>query len=96
MDSIDSLENLPLRCHVDHGVIHVEIGHNILAFAATQHPEFWQQSVEVVDAQMFGLEVLHKINEESEDGSTLLTRMLDQAILNAISDGAEGVTLKGD
>ena len=93
---MDSLESLPLRCYVNHGVIHISVGQDILAFATAHHPDFEDQSMKVVDAQMFALEVVQKINEEGEDGSTLLTRMLDRAISDAISDGAEGAIGRDD
>jgi len=35
--------------------------------------------------------VARAINAEGEDGSTLLTRMLDAAILKAVESGCEGV-----
>ena len=31
------------------------------------------------------------LNAEDEDGSTLLTRMLDEAIMQAVEDGCDGV-----
>lgn len=93
---MESLESLPLRCYIDHGVIHISIGQDILAFATVHHPDFEDEQFKIADAQILALDVVREINEEGEDGSTLLTRMLDQAILNAISDGTEGVIGKDD
>jgi hypothetical protein len=45
----------------------------------------------VTDPVVFVHEIVRAINEEEEDGSTLLTRMLDAAILRAVEDGCEGV-----
>lgn len=90
---MDSLESFPLRCYVDHGVIHFEIGQDILAFAAKNHPDFWEEDVQIIDSQILALDVLREINEEAGDGSTRLTRMLDEAIRQAIGNGTEGVVI---
>ena len=74
------------------------IGMRALRFAAEQHPGLWDGEspatvpvVKITDDQTFALEVARAINAEGEDGSTLLTRMLDAAILKAVESGCEGV-----
>lgn len=97
---MDSLESLPLRCYIDHGVIHISIGQDILAFATVHHPAFDRdgegKSITIMDAQILALDVVREINDEGEDGSTLLTRMLDSAILNVIGNGTEGIKVEGE
>ncbi len=47
--------------------------------------------VDVIDRKLFAKEIMYSINAEAEDGSTLLTRMLDKAIINAVEGGCEGI-----
>jgi hypothetical protein len=89
-------DEMPLRCQVVDGVIHMNIGVNVLRFAAEHHPYFWdgergadEPNIKITDAHVFAKEVAHAINDE--DGGTLLTRMLDKAIARAIEGGREGV-----
>ena len=74
------------------------VGMRVLCFAAEQHPDLWDGKspasvpvVKITDVQTFALEVADAINDEAEDGSTLLTRMLDAAIRKAVESGCEGV-----
>ena len=46
----------------------------------------------VSDADVFGREVCRAMNDEAEDGSTLVTRMVDAAIERAVEGGCEGVS----
>lgn len=92
------IEKTVLRCKVVGGVIDMGIGMQALCFAAEQHPDLWDGEspssvpvVKITDVQTFALEVARAINHGGEDGSTLLTRMLDAAILKAIESGCEGV-----
>ena len=89
----------PLRCKATGGDIEMTIGMATLCFAAENHPDFWDgvspasvPNIKITDVQEFALEVAREINRESEDGSTLLTRMLDKAIANAVENGCEGVS----
>lgn len=90
----------PLRCKATGGDIEMVIGMATLCFAAENHPDFWDgvspasvPNIKITNVQEFALEVAREINRESEDGSTLLTRMLDKAIANAVENGCEGVSL---
>lgn len=89
---------MPLRCKAVGGDIEMGIGMKVLAFAAENHPDFWDgesgidvPNIKITDVQEFALEVARAINDEAEDGSTLLTRMLDEAIAKAVEDGCDGV-----
>ncbi len=92
------VSGMPLRCKAVGGGIDMGIGTLALCFAAEQHPDLWDGEtpcsvpvLKITDVQAFALEVARAINAESEDGSTLLTRMLDAAILKAVESGCEGV-----
>ena len=93
----------PLRCTSIGATIDMLIGYNALRFAAEQHPDFWDgksgssvPNITITDEAVFALEVARAINDEGEDGSTLLTRMLDAAIRKAVESGCEGVRLPND
>ena len=45
----------------------------------------------IIDAPTFMAEVLRQLNDESEDGSTLVHKMFDAAINEALEQGAEGI-----
>ncbi|GAB4059934.1 hypothetical protein [Uliginosibacterium sediminicola] len=90
---------MPLRCEV-RGMswIDMQVSIGTLRFAAENHPDFWDgvsgasvPNIKVTDAQEFAKAVAQVINDEAEDGSTLLTRMLDKAIAKAVESGCEGV-----
>lgn len=88
----------PLRCEVVGEKIIFEIGVDILKVAAFMHPNFWDgesgtdvPNIRVTDPMIFAREVVRQVNDEDEDGSTLLTRMLDEAMKQAVEDGCEGV-----
>ena len=76
------------------------ISMKVLCFAAEQHLGLWDgiipdnvPVVKITDVQTFALEVARSINDEAEDGSTLLTRMLDSAIQKAVESGCEGAPI---
>jgi len=93
---------IPLKCVAIAGEIDMSIGFEVLRFAAENHPDFWDgksgmdvPNINITDTVIFAKEVALAINEEAEDGSTLLTRMLDEAIKQAVENGCEGVELSG-
>ena len=45
----------------------------------------------VTDADVFVNELVSQLNYEGEDGSTLVTRMIDDAIESAVEHGARGI-----
>ena len=88
----------PLQCLVINGAINIVIDADLLAFAAEAHPDYWDgvsgpemPNIKVSDPAIFAREVCAAINMEDEDGSTMLTRMLDKAISVAVESGCEGV-----
>lgn len=94
MESLN--DQLPLECKAQDGEIVIRIGEQVLAFATEQNPELWnvekdKPKFKITDAKIFSRAVMSAMNQEDEDGSTLLTRMLDQAVLEAIEYGCEGV-----
>ncbi len=92
-------EGLPLTCMARGGVIDMFIGTKPLRFAAEQHPAFWDgvsgkdgPNVVITSLPKFAAAVVEQLNKEDPDnGSTMLSRMLDQAIKLAVESGCEGV-----
>lgn len=88
--------NLPLRCHYKNKRIVIEIGAEVLAHATNINPSLYDGEndrgmYKVSNHQVFAKEVADYMNQEDEEGNTLVTKMLDAAILLAIEQGAEGV-----
>lgn len=95
---MNGLKTLPLRATVDGDRIVIEIGIDTLAFCAAHHPDYWDgesddtvPNIPVIDAAAFAREVCRELNDESETGITLLTRILDEAMDRAVSNGCEGI-----
>lgn len=91
-------DEMPLRCKAVAGEIDLRVGVETLRFAAKNHEEFWDgesgtdvPAIKITNSVIFAQEVVLAINEEAEDGSTLLSRMLDEAIKQAVENGCEGV-----
>lgn len=86
----------PLRCTIQNKSLVIEVGLDVLKFCTEHHPELYEDELDkgryvVTDIAVFIEAVVDELHKEEEDGSTLIHRMLDRAILDAISNGAEGV-----
>lgn len=89
-------DDVPLKCEVIDGAIQLVIGAKVLAHATNICPAFYDAENDrgryrVTDPAVFAKEVERVLNHESEDGSTRLTKMMDEAVEHAIEYGAEGV-----
>lgn len=80
------------------GGVDMSIDLKTLRFVVENHPDFWDGSsgvsvptIKINNFQELVKEIVRSINAEAEDGSTLLTRMIDRAIFNAVNSGCEGV-----
>jgi hypothetical protein len=72
-----------------------------LANAARQSDFFFQCAEEgskltITSEHDFAKSVANQLNDEDEDGSTLITRMFDQAFENAVNSGESGVIAEDD
>lgn len=95
-----------LQCRIIGGRLIVEIGIDTLAFATKESPTLYQRYgydkekgeerkdfVTINDPDVWAKEVLRQIEAEAEDGSSLMTKLFDDAIERAIDDGAEGIDI---
>jgi len=101
-----------LVCEVVDGELQIRIGVDILKFAAEHCERFYNGSVasadgpyiKVTDPEEFAREIVRLLNEETEDGHSIIHEMLDNVFVEAIEYGCEGVdhdfqqatTLQGD
>lgn len=92
----------PLTVKVSRGLLTIEIGVATCAFAALAAPFAWEMAnpgkphytdprtrYKITSAGGFAVDVCRALTEEAEDGSSLLTKLLDAAAQKAIEDGAE-------
>ncbi len=77
----------PLVVELKNGRLSIRIGLDTLFGACAEALD----GLVVTDPSTFSKEVLHALKDEEEDGTTLVHRMLDDAIRNAIEQGAEGI-----
>ena len=86
---------MPLRCELVDGTIRIQVGSNVLAFATENHPELQDEEAEprcrVTDPAEWMKSVKLALDSEEEDGTTLVHKMLDAAIMRALEQGYEGV-----
>jgi hypothetical protein len=87
----------PLTCTVSRdGVLRIEIGVDALAHACLRAGFLWDESCKrpderyaISDARAFAVDVQRAVLDEAEDGSSLLTNMLDAACQEAVDMGSE-------
>ena len=86
------------------GTITIRITKADLKRAAVHLPDFEEFDEDtgdilipkVVDAAAFADAIYHQLNDEEEDGTTIVHRMFDDAIKEAVEQGAEGVVFPDD
>jgi len=90
----------PLSVDVENRVLTISIGIETLAFAFEQTEENnpfdggtndFKKLYRVTKKQEFADDVRRALCDEREDGSTILTNLLDKACWNAVEDGCMGV-----
>lgn len=89
---------MPLKINSCSGTLSLFVAGDILRIAAETHQGLWDGEsdisvpvVKITDQRDFAESVAEEINREDEDGSTMLTRMLDEAIMQAVEDGCDGI-----
>ena len=92
VSSLPDPKDTPLRIQIIDGSLVLSIGIATLAFSAELQDEHYGfRELTVVNQVEFAKDVLRELNSEEEDGSTLITAVLDKAILNAIEQGSIAV-----
>jgi hypothetical protein len=94
----------PLEVSVEDGEIVIRIGVDTLRVAVQSCPSLERYDADsgnflepiVLDADLFASEVVTELAREEEDGTTVVHQLFDQAFLDAIGNGANGVQMPGD
>lgn len=92
--------NLPLRAEIVGRTLSITIGEETLAFAFENNEDNnpfnirtndFELMYRVVDSKVFAEDVIAEINREGEDGTTPLTRFLDDMMMAAVENGSLGI-----
>jgi len=89
-------QSVPLRCEIVDGCLVIAVSGDVVKFATENHPAFFdgdQQTVGIENSEVWMRSVVSALNAEGEDGSTRVTRVLDEAIQFAVEQGYEGVKI---
>ena len=90
----------PLNVTVKDGELVIRIGVNVLASAVARGDDFHEyddpsdqylRNFAITDATQFARDVAIALEHEEENGSSPLTRLLDEMAQAAIDDGSTGV-----
>lgn len=93
----------PLNINIENDELVIRIGIDTLTCATEYCPSLatWSdekndfRKVTVTDKIVWAKEVIDKLKEEAEDGTTLVHIMFDTAFTNAVENGAEGIEIEG-
>jgi len=97
------MKDQPLTVKIVDGELRISIGVSQLKFACEHCPdasvgltEYDEDSdcylsYEVTDEMAFADDVNRALQEEDEDGTTMVHQLLDKAMVKAIEDGAMGI-----
>lgn len=82
----------PLKVEVTDGKLIISIGIQTLAWVVSYEgnlmEKFYPNNYKVTDALGFAEDVAEKLEHEDEIGDTVVTELLDTAIIEAINDGS--------
>ena len=84
------MRDAPLKTELKDGQLVISIGVDTLCYAVSEGRSYGMGEISISDNDVFAGELLHILNDESEDGSTVVHRMFDDAASQAIENGAEG------
>jgi hypothetical protein len=92
-----------MKVEIEGDNITVRISSDTIKTATEHCPQLGQfnhargdfEGPKVTDIHAWCRAVLRVLNAESEDGSTLMTRVFDKAFLEAVEAGAEGIEIPG-
>jgi len=84
------MKDAPLNARIEDGELVISIGIDTLCHAVEVGRSYGMGEITIHNRDVFIKEILTELNDESEDGSTMIHRMLDDAASQAIENGAEG------
>ncbi|WIJ42568.1 hypothetical protein QPK06_05165 [Aeromonas veronii] len=83
--------NSHLKVELNATKLVISIGKKTLLHAIETGRSYGLGDIKITDKELFFEEIVRELRAESEDGSTLIHEALDQAVSNALENGAEGV-----
>lgn len=84
------MREAPLKTEIKDGLLVISIGVDTLCHAVSAGRSYGMGEISITDNDVFAGEILQELNDESEDGSTAVHKLLDDAASQAIENGAEG------
>lgn len=81
-------KNRSLTAFVENGVLTIEIGVDTLAFATLHCMDEDRSDHVITDSAGFADDVVHELLDEAEDGSSIITRLFDNATAQALDQGS--------
>lgn len=88
LQSIDRVSAAEGRAEIEDGNIVIRVAIECLPAIVNGGPH--SDTIEITNAEEFARDLLRELQSESEDGTTIVHRMFDDAILGAYENGAEG------
>lgn len=82
------MKDSPLKVEIIDGLLSITIGVDTLAFAINNDGKTYE-GFNVTNAVKFAEDVLHELEREEEDGTTVVHEMLDEAAFAAACNGSE-------
>lgn len=84
------------KARIEDGMLVISVSISALSHAARHCPyfDFCRETgggVKITDEAAFAESVRRALNQEDEDGSTAVTRMLDKAFSKVVDNGDDGV-----
>ncbi len=88
-------KDAPLSCRIEGNQLIISIGISTLAFSANKGEDmcelFESGAIKIVNEKQFAKDVWYELGREDEDGSTMLTDLLDKAVREAVDRGSAGI-----
>ena len=87
----------PLTIEIVEGELRIRIGIDTLMVAVRGGDDWDDDTMTVVDADVFAAEIAHALeNNEQGDGTTDVHRAIDRAAMHAVENGSEAVRLSDE
>lgn len=90
------MKNQQLNVAIEGERLCISIGLDTLCFAAETGRSYGLEGIEITDKSVFVGELVNELKSEDEDGSTLIHRAIDEAVSNALENGAQGVRFEDE
>ena len=90
------MKSQQLKVVVEDGVLSISIGVDIHCHACELGRQYGLEGIVITNKEVFVQNVARQLKFESENGTTAVHELFDNAVSNMIEDGEEGVDLLED